>query len=124
MLLEAAILLSLSIAGGARLGTLANGALCFGLFGLAFIGGWVEQLGALFANQVTQNIGVVISLILPTEAMWRYAAWQMQSPFIRELTLTPFGAPNVPSPLMVVWAVGYAIAALLTGVRLFSRRDL
>lgn len=124
MLLEAAILLSLSIAGGTRFSTLANGVMCFGLFGLAFIGGWVEQLGALFANQVTQNIGVVISLILPTEAMWRYAAWQMQSPFIRELALTPFGSPNVPSPLMVAWAVGYALVVLLVGIRLFAKRDL
>lgn len=124
MLLEAAILLSLSIAGGSRFSTLANGVLCFGLFGLAFIGGWVEQLGALFANQVTQNIGVIISLILPTEAMWRYAAWQMQSPFIRELTLTPFGSPNVPSPLMLAWAVGYALVVLLVGIRLFAKRDL
>src|SRR5581483_7607923 len=48
MLLEATLLLTLSIAGGTRLSTLANGVMVFGLFGLAFIGGWIEQIGAIF----------------------------------------------------------------------------
>jgi Cu-processing system permease protein len=41
------LLLSISLMGGAVLSTLANGALVFGLYGLAFIGGWIEQFGAL-----------------------------------------------------------------------------
>ena len=41
------LLLSVSLMGGAALSTLANGALVFGLYGLAFIGGWIEQFGAL-----------------------------------------------------------------------------
>src|SRR5262249_26478423 len=50
MALEAVVFVSLSIAGGARLATVTNGILAFGLYGLAFIGSWVEQVGALASN--------------------------------------------------------------------------
>ncbi|MGI6206862.1 MAG: ABC transporter permease, partial [Anaerolineae bacterium] len=43
--LESLILASLTILGGTRLSTLANGVLVFMLFGLAFLGGWTEQVG-------------------------------------------------------------------------------
>jgi hypothetical protein len=45
MALEAVVLVSVSIAAGAHLATVTTGVLSFGLYGLAFIGGWVEQIG-------------------------------------------------------------------------------
>src|SRR5262249_6220385 len=51
LLLEATVLLSVSIAGGTRLSTVTNGMMAFGLYGLAFIGNWVEQIGT-FADNV------------------------------------------------------------------------
>ena len=40
--LQALIILSITIAGGTRLSTLANGVLAFTLYAIAFLGGWVE----------------------------------------------------------------------------------
>ena len=45
LLLEGTVLLTLALAGGTRLSTLANGVTVFGLYGLAFVGGWMEQIG-------------------------------------------------------------------------------
>jgi ABC-type transport system involved in multi-copper enzyme maturation permease subunit len=50
ILLEGTVLLTVSIAGGARLSTVTNGMLAFGLFGFAFIGNWVEQIGTMAGN--------------------------------------------------------------------------
>ena len=118
------LLLSVSLMGGAVLSTLANGALVFGLYGLAFIGGWIEQFGSLLQNQSAINIGILCSLILPSEALWKRAAYEMQSPLVAALGVSPFSAASVPSPLMVGYAVLYAAIALGIAVRMFSRRDL
>jgi ABC-type transport system involved in multi-copper enzyme maturation permease subunit len=125
MLLEATVLLSVSIAGGARLSTLANGVMGFGLFGLAFMGGWVEQIGALVQNQTAQNIGVISSLLIPSDALWRLAAYTMQSPIVREVAVaTPLGSTTLPSNAMIAWALIYIAGVLGLGMRVFGRRDL
>lgn len=124
MLLEATLLLTLSIAGGTRLSTLANGVLVFGLFGLAFIGGWIEQIGALFANETARSVGIIASLLVPSEALWQLAAYTMQPPLMRDLNLTPFSPASVPSSAMVFWALGYTVIILLIGLWSFRTRDL
>ncbi len=124
MALEGALVLSLSILGGTRLSTLANGVLVFGLYGLAFVGGWVEQIGAIVRNETVVDIGIISSLIMPSEALWRLAAYQMQSPLIRDLGMSPFSALSVPSPAMVGYAALYIATALGLALVLFQRRDL
>lgn len=124
MLLEATLLLSLAIAGGTRLSTLANGVMVFGLFGLAFIGGWIEQIGTLFANEAARNIGIIASLLVPSESLWQLAAYNMQPALMRDINLTPFSPASVPSMAMVVWAAGYIVLVTVLGLWSFARRDL
>lgn len=124
MMLEATLLLTVSIAGGTRLSTLANGVLVFGLFGLAFIGGWIEQIGALFQNETARNVGVVASLLVPSESLWQLASYNMQPALMRDMNLTPFSPASVPSNAMIVWAVGYTLLVLGWGIWSFRTRDL
>jgi ABC-type transport system involved in multi-copper enzyme maturation permease subunit len=124
MLLEGTVLLTLSIAGGARLSTVTNGILAFGLYGLAFIGSWVEQIGTLTGHDAARYVGTVASLLMPTEALWQLAAYHMQPPIMRELAATPFSPASVPSAAMVIWAAAYAAVTLAIGVRAFRRRAL
>ncbi len=124
MLLEALLLVSVSIAGGARLSTVTNGMVAFGLYGLAFIGNWVEQIGAFADNAAARNVGTIASLIMPAEALWQRAAWTMQPTIMRELHATPFSPVSVASEAMVVWAAAYAVLALLLAIREFGRRAL
>ncbi len=125
ILLNSFLLLGLSLVGGTRLSTLANGTLLFGLYGVAFVGGWVEQIGSLFDNTNAVNIGIVSSLILPSESLWRRAVYEMQSPLETLVGFSPFSAGNViPSPLMVWYALFYAAIAVLIAVRAFAQRDL
>jgi len=124
MLLEGTVLLTLSVAGGTRLSTVTNGILAFGLYGLAFIGSWVEQIGTLTGHDTARYVGTIASLIMPTEAMWQLAAFNMQPPIMRELAATPFSPASVPSAAMVVWAAAYAAVALVIGVRAFTKRAL
>ena len=124
MLLETLLLVSVSIAGGTRLSTVTNGMMAFGLYGLAFIGNWVEQIGMFVDNAAARNVGTVASLIMPAEALWQRAAWLMQPTIMRELNATPFSPASVPSPAMVWWALGYTVVAMLVAVRAFAKRGL
>jgi Cu-processing system permease protein len=124
ILLEGTVLLTLSIAGGAKLSTVTNGMLAFGLFGLAFIGNLVEQIGTMAQNDAAREIGTVASLIMPSEALWQLAAYHMQPSIIRDLGNSPFSPVSVPSVAMVVWAVGYVLVVLTLGVRWFGKRAL
>ena len=124
MLLNVLLLLSVSLLGGASLSTLSNGVLVFGLYGIAFIGGWVEQFGAFLKNQTAMNIGIFCSLVLPSEAIWRRASFLMESPLVSAMGVSPFASSSVPSPIMIVYAILYAAAALALAVRQLYRRDL
>ncbi len=126
IVLEGLIVLTLSLLGGTRLGSLANGVVVFMLYGLAFIAGWIEQIGAVLRNDAAVNTGIVVSLIIPSEAIWRRAAYIMQPPSLSNFgfDMSPFGAASAPSPLMVGYAILYTVVALLLAMRLFSTRDL
>lgn len=124
MLLEATCFVSLSIAGGTRLSTVTNGIVGFACYGVAFLGGWIETIGSLANNPAARNVGTVASLIVPTEAMWQLAAHVMQPRVMVELHVTPFSSPAVPSPAMVWWAAGWALAVLLFGLRGMAKRGL
>jgi Cu-processing system permease protein len=124
--LESLVIMSLTLACSSTFSTLATGGIVFGLWGVAFIGGFVEQVGALFNNATVINIGIVSSLILPTEAMFRRAAYLMSSATAQALGLGggPMFVVSVPSPLVAVYAALYLAALVGLAVWQFRRRDL
>lgn len=124
MWLNVVLLLCVSLLGGASLSTLANGVLVFGLYGVAFIGGWIEQFGSFLDNQVAINIGVISSLIIPSEAIWKRAAYEMQSPMVSAMGFSPFTATSAPSMIMIAYSLLYTLVILALAVRAFNRRDL
>jgi len=124
LLLEGTVLLTLALAGGTRLSTLANGLTVFGLYGLAFIGGWMEQIGTVTGNAAARYLGIGASLLVPSESLWQLAAYLMQPPLVRDAGMGPLSPHSVPSPAMVVWALGYVAATLALALASFRRRDL
>jgi Cu-processing system permease protein len=124
MLLGAAVMLTVTTAGGVRLTTITNGIVAFGFYGIAFIGGWVEQIGTFTRNEAARYIGTAISLVNPTDALWRRAAYELEPPLMRDLQLTPFASASVPSDAMVAWAVVFVLVVLAIAVRWFARRPL
>ena len=124
MLAQVTLLVSLSIFGGTRFTTVTNGVLAFGLYGLAFIGNWIEQVGSWTHNVAAQNVGTVASLVMPTECLWQLAAHHMQPVSLAQLHVTPFSPASVPSPAMVVYACCWGLAVMAMALRSFQRRAL
>ena len=128
MYVEALLFLSATFLGGTRLSTLANGVLGFGLFGLAFIGSFIEQIGGyaqqfgLSSSEAATQIGRITSLLMPSQAVWRRALADMAEGLnpIRAMTI---GA-STPDNGVIVYAIAYVGVLLFLAVGSFQRRDL
>jgi ABC-type transport system involved in multi-copper enzyme maturation permease subunit len=129
MALGSVLLLSVSLFGSSLLSTLANGVIVFTLFGLAWLGGIVEFIGALVQSPAMVNVGIVVSLLVPSDGIWKAASFYAQSPaFILLSSAQPAGMPIFgtapPTAPFLAWAAVYPLLFLLLAVRAFGKRDL
>lgn len=136
MLLEGVLLLTLSLFGSTLMSTLANGVVVFTLLGLAWLAGIIEFVGRLLQNapdstggNALLNIGIAVSLLLPSDALWRGASYYLESPSLLAVLGTarggvPFFSASPPAPALVIWAVLYVALVLGGAVLAFRRRDL
>ncbi|HKW00287.1 MAG TPA: ABC transporter permease subunit [Vicinamibacterales bacterium] len=123
LMLEITLALTVSVAGGARFSTVTNAITAVGFYGVAFIGGFVEQIGGFTGISSMRTIGILVSLVSPADSMWRLAAHHMEPEIARSTGMLALGA-SVPSALMVWWAAGFTVAALIYAIRTFRRRAL
>ena len=123
LMLEITLSLTVAVAGGARFSTVTNAITAVGFYGVAFIGGFVEQIGTFGGITSMRTIGVIVSLFSPADSMWRLAAHYMQPEIARVTGMLALGA-SVPSALMVWWAAGFTVLTLLYAIRAFRRRAL
>jgi Cu-processing system permease protein len=136
MLLEGVLLLTLSLFGSTLMPTLANGVIVFTLLGLAWLAGIIEFVGRLLASapdstgaDAMLNVATLVSLLLPSDALWRGASYYLQSPsLLTALGATrggiPFFSTNPPPLPLIVWSLGYVVVVLGGATLAFRRRDL
>ena len=121
---ECLVALAVTFLGGTFLSTVATGVMALGLQGLAFLGGWLEQVSGFSQAQHIVTVGIVTSLMLPGESLWRRAAYELQTPLAASLSFSPFANVSIPSPVAVGYAAAYFLIVLAVGIHHFSRRDL
>jgi len=136
MLLEGVLLLTVSLLASTLMPTLAYGVVVFTLLGLAWLAGIIEFVGRLLSNAQNSaggdamlNIGTAVSLLLPSDALWRGASFYLESPSM--LTLLgpvrggiPFFSTTPPPTALIVWSIGYVAVVLASAVLAFRARDL
>jgi ABC-2 type transport system permease protein len=136
MLLESVLLLTVSLFGSTLMPTLANGVVVFTLVGLAWLAGIIEFVGRLLQSapdstggDALLNIGTTVSLLLPSDALWRGASYYLESPTLLAAMGAsrggiPFFSSTPPATALVVWALGYVVVVLCAAVLAFGKRDL
>jgi Cu-processing system permease protein len=136
MLLEGVLLLTLSLFGSTIMPTLANGVVVFTLLGLAWLAGIIEFVGRLLANasnsqgsEAMLNIGTTVSLLLPSDALWRGASYYLESPAMLAVFASarggiPFFSTVPPPPALITWSLAYVVVVLGAAVLSFRARDL
>jgi len=124
MTLQGTVLLSVVLAGGTRLTTIANGMIAFGFYSVAVVGGWIEQVGAMMGDASARYVGTAISLVSPTDALWRRALYVLQPPMMSQVEMTPLSRTSVPSVAMIWWAAAFAVGAVSLAAYWFKKRSL
>jgi Cu-processing system permease protein len=109
---------------------MTNGVVALGFFGVAFIGGWIEQIDSLAGVGAARTVGIAASLISPADSMWRLAVYYLEPAIMRGnqpgplSELGPLAVASVPNVLMVWWTIGFTVLTLAYAVRTFNRRAL
>lgn len=124
LVVQSLLLLSLSVFGTTFIPTVANGVIVFGLYSVAMMSGFVEQLGAAIQNQTMIGVGVVVSLIVPSDAMAKVSSAMLQEGASYIERAGPFIVLSEPSIWMVAYAFLYIAALLLAAQVIFSKKDL
>jgi ABC-type transport system involved in multi-copper enzyme maturation, permease component len=125
LILELSCMLTISIAGGTRLTTVTNGVAALGFYGVAFLGGFMEQIGAIAGLEGVKTVGIAASLLSPADAMWRLGIYVMQPPVVRgSQVFGPFSTPSVANGFMIWWTIGFTVVAIGYALRTFNRRAL
>lgn len=108
--LQSLVLLAATLYCSVLLPTIAAGVTGIMIFMVGVIGGMIEQFGVLLNNQSLVNTGIVSSLIIPTDPLYRLI-YATVTPKMGNILSNagPFGAASLPSVWMVVYAVLYVL---------------
>ena len=124
VLLECLLALTVTLLFGTWFSTITSGVLTIALYGLAFMGGWLEQMSGFTDSARLAFVGVMTSLVMPSEALWRRAEFDMQSPLAGAMPFSPFANVSIPSRVMIGYAGVYLFVALVLAMYRLQRRDL
>ncbi|MEO7082675.1 MAG: ABC transporter permease [Gemmatimonadaceae bacterium] len=121
---ECLVVLSVTFLLGTMFSTLTAGVVALGVQGVAFMGGWLEQVSGFSQSQQIVTLGVGSSLLIPTESLWRRAAYEMQTPLAGSLSFSPFANVSIPSLVAVAYALVFGACVWGAAVWRMNGKDL
>ncbi|WP_139488885.1 ABC transporter permease subunit [Brevibacillus dissolubilis] len=126
-LLQPLIIIIIGLLLSSLMSTINGGIVLIILYGIGFIGGFIEQLGAAMGKVALQNIGIVSSLLFPIDSLFRkmtvYLFDSADDPF-SFAAQGIFGSLSTPSNMMLAYIAVYGLVALGLAMRNFSTRDV
>ena len=99
----------------------------FLLSAVGVVGGMLEQIGYLAKSQVLVNIGIVSSLVMPADSVYRKIVYTLLSApgvSFSSYMMGPFGSVSEPSAWMMLYTGFYILVFLAMALRIFARRDM
>lgn len=128
LLLEALVMMSLRVLFGVFLSNMPSGILPLMMYGLAWMGGLVELMGQQLKVPGLTNAGVITSLLMPTDILWRGASYFLEPTDLAIAFQAARGIPFVgEAPIatpMVLWSIAYVAGVMVLASRLLAKRDI
>lgn len=125
------VLMGLTTAGSTMMPTLVNGAIVLVLFIMAQITSFVTLIAPFVAPDAkdsVQNITTVMSLIMPTDALWHGSSFYLTSGVLSLIETsrinTPFTSNEPIAGALLIWSAIYALVLPICGAWRFQHRDL
>ncbi|MEG9295664.1 ABC transporter permease subunit [Mangrovibacillus sp. Mu-81] len=121
------VLIAFGILLSTRMTTLNAGIVSIVLYGAAFIGGFIEQFGSIIEKSNLVNIGIIMSLVFPIDAMYRKMTVFLFETEDNPLSIAQggmFTSVSSPSNVMVWYALLYGVVTVLVSIYIFRKRDV
>ncbi|MBV9271035.1 MAG: ABC transporter permease [Candidatus Eremiobacteraeota bacterium] len=129
--LLAAVMVVLGVALSTRMSTIAASITGVGAFGVAWIGGIAGSIGQALGNTTLLHAGTLSALLLPSDAMWRFAVYDLQPvALVAGFSQHPGNWPGpffvtAPEPAsLFVWTCAWLVGVGAIGAGSFSARDI
>jgi Cu-processing system permease protein len=127
LVLSSLFLMTLAMVGSSYFSTVTNGVIVTMLYAVGVIAGQMEQVGATLPtpSDALQRIGIVVSLIVPSDSLWRLASAQMSPERLVTFGIpSPWTSVNPPTYWITLWASGLIIIGVALAGWAFTKRDL
>lgn len=130
---EALVLLTLTLALGSVLPSIAAGAIAVVGFGLGWMAGVLAGVAAALGVEALGSVAEVSRWILPSDGLWRGVIYGLEPPLVvliaagrapNLVRANPFYAATPPPLPFVVWSVVWMALVLGAATWWFERRDL
>jgi ABC-type transport system involved in multi-copper enzyme maturation permease subunit len=130
---QSVAVLTLALALGTRLPSIAAGAVTVVLFGLGWFAGVLANVAIAFDATPLAGLGDVVRVLIPTDGLWRGVIYGLEPPVVllmsagrntEAMRANPFFADAPPPLAFTAWAVAWVALVLLAGMALFRRREL
>jgi ABC-type transport system involved in multi-copper enzyme maturation permease subunit len=130
---QALVLLTLTLALGSVLPSIAAGAIAVVAFGLGWMAGVLAGVAAVLGVELLGRVAEVSRWILPSDGLWRGVVYGLEPPLVIMLATgraqaiaegNPFYASTPPPLPFVIWSVAWVALVLGVASWWFERRDL
>ena len=130
---EALILLTLTLALGSVLPSIAAGAIAVVGFGLGWMAGVLAGVATALGVEGLKAVAEVSRWILPTDGLWRGVIYGLEPPLVvliaagrapNIVEANPFYAATPPPLSFVIWSIAWMALVLGLATWWFARRDL
>jgi ABC-type transport system involved in multi-copper enzyme maturation permease subunit len=130
---QALVLLSLTLALGSVLPSIAAGAIAVVGFGLGWMAGVMAGISTALGIELLGRVAEVSRWLLPSDGLWRGVIYGLEPPLVLLLAAgeapdlanaNPFYAAAPPPLAFVIWSVVWVGAVLGAAAWWFERRDL
>lgn len=131
---QSLVMLTLALLFSTRLAPMTSGIIALALFGLAWMGGIAQTLGANLGSDTVRNVGMATKFVLPADVMWRGALFNIQPSFVDALerasytdgdpSANPFFVLAPPSGAYIAWVLAWILLVLALAMFSFNRRDI
>lgn len=133
---ESVVMLSLSLLFSTRLPAMTGGIVALVFFGLTWIAGIAEGIGAALGSKGVENAALATRLLLPADGLWRGALFNIQPEFVQSfaaqaaaegrggMATNPFFTLQPPSVEYLAWCGVWLVLVLSLAIFSFGRRDL
>lgn len=125
--LSAVFLMTVAMVGSSYFSTVTNGVIVTVFYAVGVIGGQLEQVAASLPtpSDPMQRIGIIVSLIVPSDSLWRLASAQMSPARLVDFGIpSPFTSVNPPTLWVAAWAVLLIAGGVAYAGWAFNRRDM